>query len=134
MRKFAHRLVRGVKVIMEVWGLQLIIREAEAIRCDDITGECIERIVQRENSAAPFISRDARAQELNFFVYNGLKLGNVSFGEHGIKGRSTNGMEVTFDGRRRCGVSTKPARHPCISFIFLVAGIELVPIAAVFDV
>ncbi len=133
MRKLSHCLVRGMEVVLKAWRLQLVIGEAKAVRCNDIASERIEGIVEHQNPACSRIGRDALAQELDLLVNDWFKLCDAPLGEHWVERRSTNGMQVATDGRRRCGIGTEPTRHPCIPLVFFT-GIKLIPKGAVFNV
>lgn len=134
MPKRAHGHESLVEIVLEIGGLQVIIAKAEAVFCDDITGESIESVAQGGNAARIIGCFDALAHKLYLLLDDGFELGNTSFGEHWIQWSSPDCMEVTLCCCECHCIGAESSRHPLIFIISIGAGVELIPIIAVLHV
>lgn len=112
----------------------MIVAESEAVFRDHITRESIEAITEDENPAAFLGFLDPVAQQLHLVLNDRLKSGDTSFREHRIEGCSTDGVEVAFGCCEGHCVGPESSRHPLIFVVPVRAGVQLVPVIAVFDV
>lgn len=84
MSEFAHSHKSVVECFLESHRLQVLIREAKRVLCDDIAGKCVPDLVDGEDTAVRFVLDDSGAEVVDLLPDVPFEVSDCLLGETAV--------------------------------------------------